>query len=612
MNELVTLTEKAIESLSNLGPVFFGFLFYLATRLVMQIYWGRRFEGPKEFADYYYSTLSNWTTNLASHDRKLARRIMVWFNGIGAKEARMPLQLRLFFLFVGLSILWTTLSFTISWLAVGTATIGGISLFTSSFSIAERVTVIFLLIASVSASLTVISWPNPYILTNALARRLGEPWKETQHLREIQANEVADVRDLVAPAPLQKTLLTTILLVILPIAFSAYLSVGPIDLYKPNFDLLPEKILFHVTQVVCICLVWSGITPIVATTFILSGALVMYVGFPIYLVAPLLLAASAQVSGFFPIAVNSVLVPTVVLTFAYLWQGQPEATLIVIALMINLPVAVAIYSDIAPRGQGKGVALAYALLSYAALSAILFFGQTQVSIEIAHAILAFWLLIPFFNAICDSISWQVTWRLLRRSENILAAQRTREDEQEQDPRDLHALLALLSVLLFVSLDVLSAIFFMVALSVVSFLMLHLANVVFALAGLSSRMDVDAIVQQIVGGQFFEPETFWLTFLLATTVIPTVVHIVIITTRVLSLVTARASIRLAVEQLESTDPDVNYSRFDFHWRSAKNNSGIIVGVAIAIVIYVAGLFVSVFESSWYGALLRYIATVLGLL
>lgn len=611
MFEIVVFAERLIEFFSGLSPIFFGILAYLGSRTYLQLRYGRRFEGPKNFAVFYKERFSVRMRGLASSTDDLISSLKNWLRGLGGRNARMPMRVRIFFLFVGLSIVYTSIAFTISWAIVGSAEIGGITLFDSGYSALERGLISIALSLLVAASILVIAWPNPYILTNFFAKKLGENWKETEHLKEMSAQDVTDVTQLVEPVPRQKLLLTICVLVALPLAFSSYLGLDISQFYSFDSALLSELTLFHLTQVACILVIWVSITPIVAATFMASGAALLYVGFPIYLISPLLLAVSIQVSGLLPIAANSILVPAFVLGFAYFWQGQPNAILVVIAMVINIPVAIAVYSDIADRGQGRLAALLIAVPCYAAVSAILFFGDNQVSVGIMHAIFAFWLLIPFANAIWDSVSWLITWRLLRLSEVAFSEQRVRETEQGADARDLYGLILVGWAFLIISIDIGSAVLFMVAVSLSSILLVLFTNTVFASVGLTTYMSVDGIIEKISAGRFFEADTSWLWVLVVTTILPTVFHVFVSSARIFSLVVERASIKYATQQIIDTDPDQNYDRFDFYWTSAKNNVGLIVAFSVAAVFFVFGVFFSVFQSNWYGSLLRLIAPYFGL-
>lgn len=611
MTDLAIFFETALAFLSDLAPVFFGILAYVLTRAGLQLYYGRRFEGPKAFAEFYNNRLSGQVAGLMSSTDRIIAGLRTRLDHLGGKQARMPLRVRIFFVFVCLSIVYTSVAFTASWVLVGSAVVGGITLFDSGYGPVERTIVSFVLVFLIIASVAIISWPNPYIATNVISRKLGGNWKETTHLKSLSPQDIDDVRGLVEKVPRQKVLFSLLIFSILPLCFSRYLGVQITSLYEFPAGFTMELGLFHATQVACLVVIWLSITPIVATTFMFAGATLMYVGFPIYLVSPLLLAVSIQVSGLLPIAVNSIFVPCIVLAFAYFSQSSDATLLVVIALMINLPVAVAAYSDIAVRGQGKLTAIFIALPSYIALTAILFFGQNQVNVGILHAIFVFWLMIPFANALWDSVSWLITWRLLRISERAFERQRDREKEPDANISDIYGIALVVFAFLVISLDILSALAFMVAISLSSILLVLLTNSLFNVVGLNSEMSADGILLKISEGRFFEADTSWLAVLVITTILPTVFHVFVASARIFSLIVERASIQYAAQQIADTNPDENYDRFDFYWSSAKNNVALIVSFSVAAVFFVLGVFFSVFQSNWYGFLLRHAAPVFGL-
>ncbi len=303
-----------------------------------------------------------------------------------------------------------------------------------------------------------------------------------------------------------------------------------LDVIPPSWvDPLESKaVSAFVAATLAALFVATSVTKIMGMTWGSLAGVAFWLDVPIIIVFPFALIISVIVSGFWPLVISGVLVPSVLIAYFGFDGHLLDTGRYIVAAALAAPLAAAVYQNCAPyykEHHGNVVfAILLAAITLVVLSFALALKDSATNRDIAYFVLFFWLMLPLCNAIWDALSWSVTWELLTRL-------RERLDELGRRPRSLGAeirkALLFLAHLLF-EIVAASAAFFGVAVSI--FLVFFWSNSFILRDGEEVVADYPIDIIGITSAFIENPlsgDGFWMATLLLSTLLPTVLHLIVV-------------------------------------------------------------------------------------
>jgi hypothetical protein len=261
-------------------------------------------------------------------------------------------------------------------------------------------------------------------------------------------------------------------------------------------------------------------------------------GVPILIGVPLAVAIGTTLTGSAPLLVSTTLIPFLMALYYYalptVFQAS-EASSLVLAAIACLPLMLVIFS-IASKTTSVVQAIVYSVVSFLPFWIPVALSKNQISDPVAFAIVVFWFVVPMLNGVWDSISWALTYSLLR---NLRSTLQRIEERESSSPGLMFRLIASIQRLIVLVVHVGANLILSSLILIVTFfavvVALQVVNIVIRPFHPEYMVNVKGLLEAVKSNPY-TGDGLWIVAMVFATMVPALVHLSVVFFAVLIIAT----------------------------------------------------------------------------